>query len=123
MKIYFAHPQTIDYQAVIYQPVKSSQLLSSHECILPHDDTPETHRNNTRDFYRTIDLMIAEVSAPATGLGIELGWAADDGTPIYCFYQEGTHPSGSIYATTDHITSYTDAQDFIRQVEQIISQY
>lgn len=40
----------------------------------------------TKDIIKTCDLMIAEVSLPATGLGIELGWAKAFKVPILCMY-------------------------------------
>ena len=123
MRIYFAHPRSINYQEIIYQPVKGSRVLSTHDFILPHDDKTDKHHNNNRDFYRTIDLMIAEVSEPSTGLGIELGWTHDSWIPIYCFYRDNVKPSGSIWAVTKHIVPYRDPQDFIKKVETIIKHY
>ena len=122
MKIYFAHSKTIDYQNLIYTPIKSDQISKTHEFILPHDEKPgESHKNNTRDFYKSLDLMLAEVSDPATGLGIELGWAFDDGTEIFAFYQAGTKPSGSIFAVTKNLIEYTDSADLLEKVREIIS--
>ena len=116
MKIYFAHPQTINYQE-LYETFKQDSFFNSHELILPHDD--KNHQNHTHDFYKTINLMIVEVSKPSTGLGIELGWAFDDNVPIYCFYKNGTTPSDSIRATTNHLSPYQNPSDLCTQIKNI----
>lgn len=117
MKIYFAHSQTIDYKA-IYDMLKSEPYFSKHELILPHDGV--THENHTRDFYCNIDVVIAEVSEPSTGLGIELGWASDYAVPIYCFYKKGSKPSGSLRAVTENIMQYEEYNDLRDGVMEIV---
>ena len=66
-----------------------------------------------------IYLFIAECSYPATGLGIELGWAFDDNTPIYCLHKKGTEVSGSIYAITQNILEYKDIDEMLEIIEKI----
>ena len=39
-----------------------------------------------RDFIKSIDLVIAEVSFPSTRLGVELGFLYDDNKSIYYIY-------------------------------------
>ena len=117
MKIYFAHPQTIDYKA-IYDLLKSEPYFADHEVILPHDG--KKHENHTRYFYGDIDVVIAEVSEPSTGLGIELGWASDYAVPIYCFYKKGSKPSGSLSAVTDTILEYEEYSDLRDRIMEIV---
>ena len=116
MRIYIAHSQTIDYQS-LYSALKKEPSFQNHEFILSHEKTD--HQNNTRDFYKSLDVIIAEVSEPSTGLGIELGWAFDDNVPIYCFHQANVTPSKSIYATTDHISPYEGISDLRNQIRNI----
>ena len=118
MKIYIAHSKGFDYQNELYAPVRNDETLKQYEVILPHEFSNTS--SNTRDFYRDIDLLIAECSYPATGLGIELGWAFDDSTPIYCIHKKGTKVSGSIYAVTDNIFEYNDIDDMLSIIEKIV---
>jgi hypothetical protein len=106
MKIYIAHAKAYDYINELYKPIRESELSKEHEIILPHelDDKSST----SREFYRSLDLFIGEVSYSATGLGIELGWAYDDEIPLYCIHKEETRIKGSIYAITNNIYEYTD---------------
>ena len=85
-KIYIAHSKDIDYINELYEPLKNANFLKNYTLLLPHELSEFSY--NTRDFYKDIDIFIAEVSKPATGLGIELGWAFDDNTKIYCIYTE-----------------------------------
>lgn len=119
MKIYIAHSRGFDYQNDLYAPLRACADLPQAEIILPHES--ETHVNNTRDFYRELDLMIAEVSFPATGLGIELGWAADDRVPIHCVYRAGCEPSGSLYAVTDKFDEYSTSEELMVIITNIIN--
>lgn len=118
MKIYIAHSKLIDYVKELYNPLINSPLYKEHEIILPHLESDKS--NNTRDFYKTIDLVIAECSSPATGLGIELGWLYDDNKKIYCIHKEGTKPSSSIKAVTSNIYEYKDEKDMIDIINRIL---
>lgn len=119
MKIYIAHSREFDYQTELYQPIRHSSGLPQSEIILPHEPGYENHQD--RDFYKTLDIMIAEVSCQATGLGIELGWAKDDGTPIICVYKKGAKISGSLKAVTDQFYEYHDDAELIKIIETQIS--
>jgi len=57
--------------------------------VLPHETSDEPF--NSKDYLKNeADLMIAEVSESATGLGIELGWADNYEVPIICVYRNGS---------------------------------
>ena len=117
MKIYIAHSKGTDYQNELYAPIRNDEALNEHEVILPHEFSNTS--SNTRNFYKDIDLFIAECSYPATGLGIELGWAFDDNTPIYCLHKKGTEVSRSIYAITQNILEYKDIDEMLEIIEKI----
>lgn len=118
MKIYVAHSKKIDYINDLYIPLKT---INAHEIVLPHENTLENY--NSRDFYKSLDLIIAEVSAPATGLGIELGWGYDDNVPIYCIYKKGTKYSSSIKTLTNNFIEYSNNQELLDIVQDIINKY
>ncbi len=55
------------------------------------------------------DLVIAEVSLPATGLGIELGWADYSNTPILCIYEKGSKFSSFLKFITNNFIEYDNS--------------
>ena len=117
MKIYVAHSRDFDYQNEIYVPLKNSEIFKQHEFILPHDGGNYKHK---RDFYKSIDLVIAKVSYPSTGLGIELGFFYDDSKPIYCIYRNNKNISSSIGAVTENIYEYFNLNEMVEVVKKII---
>ena len=119
MKIYVAHSREFDYENELYIPLKNSEIFKHHEFILPHDGDNYKH---DRDYYKNIDMVIAEVSYPSTGLGIELGFLFDDNKPIYCIYQSDKKFSGSIYAVTKNIYEYKDTNDMLNIISNIMKQ-
>ena len=120
MKIYIAHSRDIDYVNKLYKPLRNDDFFAKYDLILPH----ETKRpNNSRDFYSTIDILIAECSEVSTGLGIELGFAYDDNVKIYCIYQNNKKVSSSIKAVTNNFYEYKDVEDMVNIIKQIIIYY
>ena len=118
MKIYIAHSREFDYEKELYRPIRSNQSLPQRDIILPHEDGQNI--NFGREFYSQLDLVIAEVSYPATGLGIELAWTYDAHVPIICISKLGTRISGSLYAVCDHFEEYITPESLIKLVENII---
>ncbi len=110
MKIYFGHSKNFDYKNELYKPIRESILNEKHEIIFPHE-TDEFF--NSKDRIKNSDLMIAEVSYPATGLGIELGRAEMFGTLVLCVYRKGTKISGSLKVVTKDFIEYSDAGDLV----------
>lgn len=89
------------------------------EIILPHDEGHDIH---SREVIKTCDLLLAEVSFPATGEGIELGWADADGVPIVAIYRTGAKYPGSIKHLTDRLESYSGANDMLGVIAKLIAQ-
>ena len=116
MKIYVAHSRDFDYQNELYVPLKNSEIFKQHEFILPHDGDNYKHE---RYFYKSIDLVIAEVSYPSTGLGIELGFLYDDNKPIYCIHQSDKKISSSISVVASNINVYSNLNEMIEIVKEI----
>ena len=119
MKIYIAHSKDFDYKNELYLPIRNDKELKKLEIILPHEISNIS--SNTRDFYRSIDLFIAECSYPAVGMGIELGWVSDDNIPIYCIHKKGIRTSNSIKAVTSNIYEYNDKNDMLNIIKRIIN--
>lgn len=120
MNIYIAHSKDINYINELYEPLKKHNK-SLNNLILPHQY--ETNNYNTREFYKTLDLVIAEVSKPATGLGIELGWAFDDKTPIYCISKKGIKVSSSLKAVTNNFFEYSNNDELLLIYDNILSNF
>ena len=118
MKIYVGHSRSGDFKRDLYDPIR--KYLNQYDIVLPHENDEETFQG--RDFYKNIDLFIAEVSSRATGLGIELGYASDDGTPIYCIYRKGTKYSRSLENITDNFYEYRDVEEMIKIMREVIKE-
>ena len=67
------------------------------------------------------DLVIAEASLPATGQGIELGWADYATTPILCIYEKGSMISSSIKFITNNFIEYENVEDMINKINDFIN--
>jgi hypothetical protein len=119
MKIYVAHSRDFDFINELYLPLRNSELNSRHEFILPHEHsaTPYSSKELFKD--KKVDLLLAEVSYPSTGLGIELGWANVYGIRIGCIYKDGAKVSGSVKSISDSIFLYKPS-DLVQIIEQVI---
>ena len=116
MKIYISHSSEYDYINKIYNPIKSSNLIKSNIFFLPHEDKIV----NTKNIISKCDLVIAEVSLPSTGQGIELGWADYTKTPILCMYEKGTKISSSLKYITNEFIEYDSVEDMIKKIRDFI---
>ncbi len=118
MKIYIAHSRDFDYEQLLYAPIRSQAKLPQDDIILPHEPGYDNH--HTREFYAQLNLIIAEVSYSATGLGIELGWAFDSHVSIICLYRQGTKPSESLRAVTDQFYEYATPEQMVDLITKVI---
>ena len=118
MKIYIAHSKKIPYQKELYEPIINSSFYHNHTFIFPHIKTEKSE--NTREFYKSLDLIFAEVSLAGTGLGIELGWAFDDNIPIFCFYKKGSKIANSLQCITSNFFEYENENEMIQYMENIL---
>lgn len=119
MRVYIGHSKKIDYINEIYEPLRKDTFFNNYELILPHEK--DKNSSNSREFYKTIDIFIAECSDVATGLGIELGWAYDDNKKIYCIYKKGKKISGSLKSVTNYFYEYNDLDEMVNIVKLIIN--
>lgn len=118
MKIYFGHSKSFDFKNELYKPIRENELNSRYEIFFPHE-TDEFF--NSKDRIKNADLMIAEVTFPATGLGIELGWAEMLGTPVLCVFKKGARISGSLKVVTDDFVDYENSEDLIRKLGEYLN--
>ncbi len=113
MKIYLAHSSRYDYQHKLYEPLKQT-IGRQHEVFYPHDEHEEGARS--KGMIASSDVVLAEVSYPSTGQGIELGWADAAGVPIVCFYRADTQPSGALKFICDTSIPYGDTDEMCREL-------
>lgn len=121
MKIYIGHSRDINYANELYKPIKEFGDNSNNTFLLPHEK--DANSSNGRDFYNGLDLFIAEVSMPSTGLGIELGWVYDNNIPIVCIYKKGAKVSGAIKSVTNSFFEYETSEDLKVVLESIINEH
>jgi len=120
MKIYVTHSNQWEYRQKLYLPLKQSKLAKVHEIYYPHDE--EQKNEHSKETIRNSDLVIAEVSLPATGMGVELGWAEDRNVPILCIAQEGYHVSNALKHITNYFIVYQNEQDMIEKIEKFLTE-
>lgn len=119
MKIYVGHSSSFDYKQDLYKPLKNSELSADHELIFPHENSEELF--NSREFLREeADVMIAEVSNPSTGLGVELGWADQFDVSIICVCQKDSQPSSALKAVTDDVLVYENSSKLVKVLEKAL---
>jgi nucleoside 2-deoxyribosyltransferase len=121
MKIYVGHSKELNFKDELYLPLRESQLNSVHEIILPHEIYQEAGDFTTKNIIKTCDVMIAEVSFPTTGMGIELGWANSFGIPIICIYRKGSKISGSLKVVCKNFVEYTVESDMIAKINDALA--
>ena len=123
MKIFVSHPTAIDYKNELYAPIRNSELNKQHEFILPHEESEVPF--NTKELLKdgSVDLVIADVSVPSHGVGIELGWAEILGIPIVCIYKEGSQYSGALSIVSNKFLMYTSRENMISDLEGLLNNF
>ncbi|MDR0978386.1 MAG: hypothetical protein LBL91_00290 [Lachnospiraceae bacterium] len=118
MKIYISHSSKYDYKNKIYNPIKNASLSKSNKFFFPHEQ--DSNMVNAKEIISSYDLVIAEVSLPSTGQGIELGWAEYTKTPILCIYEKNAEISSSLHLITDNFIEYGSSEDMIDKISNFI---
>lgn len=119
MIIQLWHARDSDFHNDLYIPLKNSSLFTEHEWLFPHDGIASY---SSRESLKTVDLFIAEVSQPATGLGIELGFASLYGKRILCISKKWAKIANSLKYVTKDFIEYENKEDMISKIEAYISQ-
>lgn len=115
MKIFISHSNSFNFQEDLYEPIKKSDLFSQHDFFLPHDNGKI---QNTKEQIKNSDLVIAEISYPSTGSGIEMGWANAFDIPIWCVYIENSKPSNSSQYIAEKTICYKDKENLVSILAQ-----
>lgn len=107
MRIYVSHSREFDYENELYAPLRN---LEEHEVFFPHDNNSPGIR--TKNIIEQSGLVLAEVSYPSIGQGIELGWADAAGVKITCIHKPGVKISKSLEFITDDIQEYVTLRTY-----------
>jgi nucleoside 2-deoxyribosyltransferase len=113
MKIFMAHSSDFDFKNELYVPLRESELNKKHIIFLPQENGKKII---TKEIIKDMDIIIAEVSYPSTGQGIELGWGDIFNIPIICIYKEDKKYSSSINKLTDKFIVYKNSEDLIEKL-------
>lgn len=116
MEIYIAHSNGFDFKNELYAPLRKSELNIKHHIFLPHETDEFV---NTKEIIRKSDIIVAEVSYPATGVGIELGWANDANKRVICIYKTGCKVSKSLKVVCNTFIEYSNSSDIIAKLSEI----
>lgn len=115
MKLYLTHATAYDYEVALYEPLKQT-LAVNHDIFFPHDE--KNVNTKSKDIIKESDVVLAEVSQPSTGQGIELGWADSFNVPIVCFYRSGSKPSGSLRFISDVFIEFSSVEEMITKLAE-----
>jgi len=115
MKIYVSHSKNFDYKKELYEVLENSGL--NQEFILPHKESNSSFNSKELFKNKQCDLVLAEVSLPATGQGIELGWADAYQVPLVCVYKKDAKIAGSLKVITDQFIEYENTSDLISKLK------
>ncbi len=119
MKIYVTHSSSMDYEKFLYRPLLSSILGEMHELTFPHQK-PGVFVNSKKIILGS-DIILAEVSYPSIGQGIELGWADIFEKNVICFHQTGRKYSRSLDLMNFNIFEYRNTDDLIDKLVEIFN--
>lgn len=111
MKIALTHSNNLPWKEELYNVLRKASFSNENQIFFPQE-------NDTKDLIKNSDIVLAEVSYPSTGQGIELGWANAFDTPIICFYQEGSKISNSLKKITNIFVEYSDMDDMEKKIER-----
>ncbi len=89
-------------------------MVRTHQILFPHDK--ENINTNSKHLIQHGDLVIAEVSQPSTGQGIELGWANESNTKILCIYMVGSKISSSLKFVASDFIEYDNQADMLHKL-------
>lgn len=121
MKIVLTHSSDLSWKEEMYDALKGSSFGTQHEIFFPQEGGAV--ERITADVIRGSAMVLAEVSLPSTGEGIELGWANAFNVPVICFYKKGSHISKSLQYITDTFIEYSTMEDMIGKIAQQLNRF
>ena len=120
MRLFIAHSSDFDFKNKLYAPLRESVLNSEHEISLPQEGEKE---EITREMIKECDALIADVSKPSLGAGIEMGWANAFNVPIIAMSEKGSHVSFSINNVVQEHIVYENPDDMIEKLTASLQKF
>lgn len=117
MKVFISHSSNYDFVNKLYKPLRNSKLNKVHKIFLPYEDSGKGKIVLTKNIIKNSDVVIAEVSYPSTGQGIELAWVNAFEVPIICIYKQNCKVSKSLKYLTKTLIAYKDTRDMISKLK------
>ena len=118
MRLYLTHSTSYDFRAELYAPIKHSLTLD-HKVVFPHDTSNDS--KDSKEAIKDCNAVLAEVSFPSTGQGIELGWANYLGKSIICLHKKGTKPSSALRVISNSFIEYDGPEDMIQKLNNYLA--
>jgi len=118
MKIYVSHSRAFDFQNELYNPLQNSEKLSGHTLILPHEKSERSFQIKKK--LLSIDLILAEVSFPSTGQGIELDWADINNVPILLMSRRNSVLSNSLEMISENHVKYSTSKELLENLSKYL---
>lgn len=119
--IYFIHSTSFDFKNEYYDPIQRSQLSRLHKLIFPHAKSDVPFASKMLFESGKCDLVVAEVSFPSTGGGIEIGWANMKDIPIIMVAQRNSQVSDYLKDLCQSFIIYKDRSDLVEKLKIEIS--
>ncbi len=116
MRIYLSHSRKFDFKKELYEPLENSGL--NIDFIFPHKKSETSFDTRSLFINDKPDLVLAEVSNPSLGVGIEIGWANDAEIKIVCIYKNGSKISESLKMVSKTFIEYLDSKDLIEKLKK-----
>lgn len=99
--------QSIDFVSQFTYTVGQEKAMMKHACSM----------------ISSADLLIAEVSHKAIGVGIEVGYAVGAGVPVLYVRKQGTEYSTTVGGLAASIIVYADVDDLHQQLSAFLADF
>ena len=98
------------------------RVLAPYPDFWDSQESPEQFYRRTLDTVVASSLLIAEISSPSTGVGIELQMAEEHDIPCIGICQKGSEPSKTVKGLPclQQIIYYEDVEDLSNQLAPLL---
>ncbi len=117
-RIYFIHSRKIDYNDLIYLPVLRSEVLHTHELMLPESENLKNVYY--KDLINDADLIVVELSNPDLGFNMELKQAILSRKPILALANKKIGFDMKYQKLLKNVYGYETEKEFREYVEKFV---
>lgn len=116
MKIQLWHSRDSNFVEELYTPLREN--FPQIEWIFPHEESGKFVKSE--ESLQEVDIFLAEVSTPATWLGIELGFSYLYKKRIICLSKEWVKIPTSLKYICSEFVEYSNEKDMIEKLKNIL---